>query len=108
MSARLDPRTKQQIKFALIRAMYASTERRSNKLRDIITDNCTKVGYGHQSFSYKGKYYSLELVAPRYKNQRLMSKLHASMDAYLTESNTYRSHREALYYWLLHQDAQYQ
>lgn len=86
MSARLDPRIKQQIKFALERAMYAATERRfANKLRDIITQNSTKAGFSHQSFSYKGTYYSFELVAPRYKNQRLMSELHASMDAYLTE-----------------------
>ena len=86
MTSRLDPRTKQQIKFALIGAMYAPTERRfANKLRDIITDNCTQVGYVHQSFSYKGEFYNLELTIPRYKNQRLVPELHAGMDAYLAD-----------------------
>lgn len=87
MSApRLDSRIKQQIKWALEGAMYAPTGRRSdNRLKEIIVANTTKLGFPHESFSYKGEYYSFEAVAPRYKNQRLVPELHAVMDAWLAD-----------------------
>lgn len=83
---RLDPRIKQQIKAALSNFMYAHVNHKANvRLQEIIVANTTGSRYLHQSFSYKGAYFSFELKPPRFKNQRLLSELRPAMDAYLAE-----------------------
>lgn len=84
---KLDPRVKQAVKLALEDAMYAPTKRRQDaKLQSIITTNTIRQKYEHESFSYKGEYYSFELKPPRFKTNRLLPELHASMDEYLAEA----------------------
>lgn len=86
MATRLDPKIKQQIKNALQEAMYAPLTRRFDAtLKKILVDNTLASRYDHESFSYKGVYYSFEWTAPRFKTNRLLPELQARMDAYLQE-----------------------
>jgi hypothetical protein len=86
MALRLNPQIKQHIKNALQDAMYAATNRRFDAtLKSILVDNTLAGRFVHESFSYKGQYYSFELTVPRFKNQRLLPELHGRMDEYLAE-----------------------
>lgn len=83
---RLDPRIKQAIKQALQGHLYAPVNRRAAEtLRSIIVSNTTAARYTHESFNYKGQYYSFERARLRFNNQRLVPELHLSMDEYLAE-----------------------
>jgi hypothetical protein len=83
---KLEPRVKQTIKNALEAAMYAPTHRRFEaKLKELLRTNTTAARYVHESFTYKGEYYSFEFTHPRFKTNRLLPELQPSMDEYLAE-----------------------
>lgn len=83
---KLDPRVKHLIKVALEDFMYLAVNRSfKERLLAILQRNTVDCVYPHQSFSYKGVYYSFELVAPRFKTQKLLPEFHPAMDELLTE-----------------------
>lgn len=88
---RLHPKVKQAIKKALDTAIYANVNRRQDaRLLEIIRTNfqaanALTIQHTHESFSYKGAYYSFEQQHPRFKNQRLVPELQPVMDAFLAE-----------------------
>lgn len=82
-----DPRTKSQIKDALFDYLYAPVKRHFKaRLDTIITRNSLLGGFSHQSFVYKGEFYSCDTAAPPLKRNRLLTQLRPDMDEYLKET----------------------
>lgn len=81
-----DPRTKQQIKDMLYAFLYEPVQRQfKHRLDALIIRNTAIAGVSHQSFTYKGHFYSNDPAAPPRKLTRLVPQLHADMDAYLAD-----------------------
>lgn len=81
-----DPRTKSQIKDLLYAFLYEPVQRQfKHRLDALIIRNTAIAGVSHQSFTYKGHFYSNDPAAPPRKLTRLVPQLHADMDAYLAD-----------------------
>jgi hypothetical protein len=81
-----DPRTKQQIKDALWQFLYQPVkEQFAQRLLTLIQRNTMLGGYSHNSFRYKGEFYSDGTPLKGYKWNNLLPALRPEMDAYLKE-----------------------
>ena len=81
-----DPRTKQYIKDKLYSFIYDPVNRRlKNQLNSIIQKNCTILFASHNSFTYKGIYYSSDNTKPPRVLTSLSKQLYPLMDEYLKE-----------------------
>ena len=81
-----DPRTKSQIKDLLYAFLYEPVQRQfKHRLDALIIRNTAIAGVSHQSFTYKGHFYSNDSAALPRKLTRLVPRLHADMDAYLAD-----------------------
>lgn len=81
-----DPRTKQIIKETLYDYLYSPVQKQYQaQLDQIILQNTLLIKSGHQSFHYKGVYYSKENTPPPRKMNRLYPSLVSVMDDYLQE-----------------------
>lgn len=81
-----DPRTKQQIKDMLYAFLYEPVQKQfHSRLESLIRRNCVITGAVHQSFTYKGKLYSVDPSPPPRKLNRLAPQLSPDMDAYAGE-----------------------
>lgn len=88
-----DPRTKKQIKDILYAYLYSPVLKQfSERLNIIIVKNSLMRGVQHQSFSYKGEFYSCDVTAPPRKLTRLDPRLHSDMDAYLKDIEKLNRH----------------
>jgi hypothetical protein len=66
--------------------MYTALRRRNDaRLKEILVANTTGAMYTHESFTYKGVYYSTEQTQPRFKTNRLLPELQPAMDAFLAD-----------------------
>lgn len=81
-----DPRIKQQIKDMLYAFLYEPVQRQFKTRLDTLINRNTLISVAsHNSFTYKGCFYTNDLTPPPRKMNRLVPQLHADMDAYLTE-----------------------
>lgn len=81
-----DPRTKQHLKDALHEFLYTPVQNQFEKRLEAITiRNAVLSGYGHKSFTYKGKHYNCDEFPPPRSWNRLLPQLRPLMDEYLTE-----------------------
>lgn len=81
-----DPRTKQQIKDLLYAYLYEPVQQRFRKRLDgIIAKNTVLTGANHNSFTYKGEFYSSDSAPAPRKMNRLSPTLYGEMDKYLGE-----------------------
>lgn len=81
-----DPRTKQQIKDSLFSFLYEPIQKQlKNRLDTIIMKNSVLSGASHNSFMYKGEYFSCDPAIPPRKMNRLIPQLQPLMDDYLKE-----------------------
>ena len=81
-----DPRTKQQIKDLLYDSLYSPVQQQfKSRIQAIVTKNCSLVSSSHESFVYKGEFYSNETTKPPLKMNRLSAILRPVMDEYLKD-----------------------
>lgn len=82
-----DPRTKQNIKEMLYLFLYGKVQKQfEQQLAQIIRQNTLMNKYTHDSFLYRGEYYSNEKSPPPRKMNRLDASLIGAMDAYIQET----------------------
>lgn len=81
-----DPRTKQQMKDLLYQYLYAPIDKQLQlQLDRIITKNAVYIGASHNSFMYKGVFYSCDSSKPPRKMNQLALPFRNDMDNYLKE-----------------------
>lgn len=81
-----DPRTKQQIKDLLFLYLYTPVKQQfKNRIDDLIMRNALICGYSHKSFSYKGEFYSCDILPLLSRKNKLVPQLRPEMDKYLKD-----------------------
>jgi hypothetical protein len=81
-----DPRTKKQIKDMLFAFLYEPVEKQfKQRLDALIIRNTLITGVSHQSFTYKGNLYNMDISPVPRKLTRLVPQLVPDMEAYLAD-----------------------
>ena len=81
-----DPKTKGQIKEGLYAFLYGPVLKEFKARLDVlIIQNALITHSQHQSFIYKGEFYSCDASPPPRRTVRLSRQLHEAMDAYLSD-----------------------
>lgn len=88
-----DPRTKKQIKEALYTYLYGTVLKAfKTRLDTIIIKNALLSGSSHQSFIYKGVFYTCDVFPMPRKSNRLITQMVPLMEVYLSDIKQLNGH----------------